>query len=129
MMGFGYGNGYMMGGWGSGNGYGYGSGYGGGFLAGLIGFGMQILSLLLLVVIGVVIFRWIKKLFNGSYDDTLKIASKHIDELGATISRGIGNLFDGNTYHDALNIASERYARGEISTDEYFNLKKNLLNV
>jgi putative membrane protein len=104
MMGFGYG---MMGGWGPGFGYGYGSnfasGYSGGYWwTGLIGLGIQLLSWILIIAVGVAIFRWIGKRIPAS-----------------------SNPY---TTGDALSIISERYARGEINKNEYMSLRKDILN-
>ena len=105
MMGFGFGNGYMMAEWGPVYGYGYGtglaSGFGGGYWwNGLIVLGIQLIPLILLIAVGVALFRWIGKRIPTTPNST-------------------GNV---------MIIASERYARGEINKDDYMNLKKTLLN-
>lgn len=105
MMGFGFGHGYMMGGWGGGWGPGFGSGYasgyGGGFgWQGLLGMGMQFLFWILLIAVGIALFRWIGRR----------------EPAGSSFTTG-----------GALNVLNERYARGEIGKDEYLSLRKDLL--
>ncbi|MDQ7096635.1 SHOCT domain-containing protein [Desulfosporosinus sp. PR] len=100
MMGFGYGN------WGPGYCYGYGSafasGLGGGYWwTSLIGLSMQLLSWLLIIAVGIILFRWL---------------GRRIPTIGYKNS-------------NALNIVNERYARGEINTDEYLSLKKDLSQI
>ncbi len=87
--------------------WGYGSGYGNGFLGngnywwvGLIGMAVQLIFWIALIVIGVNLFRnYITKAPVGHYSKD-----------------------------NPLNVLRERYARGEIDSEEYSRRKHDLMN-
>lgn len=99
MMGWGYGPG-MMGGW-FGNGYGIGSTSGGYWWYGLIGMAIQLAFWIGIIALVIYAFRRIgsRPGFTGS-------------------TRGSG----------ALEVLRERYARGEIDTEEYNRRKQDLIS-
>ena len=94
----------MMGGWGNMGGWGYGPGiYANGnfgWIGMLIGMGIQLLFWIVIILIAVKLFR------NYSH------------------KTHIGNLSNSS----ALNILRERYAKGEIDTEEFNRRKQDLLH-
>lgn len=97
MMGWGFGNGIM--GWGFGNGfYGY-PGNGGFWWMGLVGMAVQLIFWIIIISLGIFLFRRYSPRPSNS-------------------SHGFNN---------ALNLLQERYARGEIDSDEYQRRKADLL--
>lgn len=100
MRGFGGG---MMGGYG----YGYGPGIGGGFgWMGIIGMAVNVLIWIGIIVLVVYLIR---RLTGGQF---------HAHNVASA----------GNSSSSALNILNERFARGEITADEYKQMKQELLS-
>lgn len=97
MMGWGFGNGMM--GWGFGNGlYGY-SGNGGFWWMGLVGMAVQLIFWIIVISLGVYLFR-------------------RYSPRSSSGNRGFEN---------AVGLLQERYARGEIDSEEYQRRKADLL--
>ncbi len=96
-MGWGFGNGMM--GWGFGTGFNGYAGNGGFWWMGLVGMAIQLIFWLIIISVGVFLFRrYFQRPSSGSHG-----------------------------FDNALSQLQERYARGEIDSEEYQRRKADLL--
>lgn len=104
----------MMSGWGNMWNYGYGNGWGGNggyWWVGLIGLALQLLFWIAIIVIAV-------KLFHSYEMRTSRGAGHNQHNAAAFPQQG----------DRSLDILRERYARGEIDTEEYQRRKNDLMS-